>query len=101
MLPRAFRRISGTTTATYISSMNESLVRSSFAPASAPTHDEIAQCARELWTESGRPGGRDEAIWLEAERRLVAARRAPVAKQTPINGPANANAATTLNRPRR
>lgn len=40
-------------------------------------HDDIAQCARELWIESGRPSNRDEAIWLEAERRLVAARRAP------------------------
>lgn len=47
--------------------------------ASKPSHDDIAQCARELWTESGRPSNRDEAIWLEAERRLVAARRAPAA----------------------
>lgn len=47
------------------------------ATASVPKHDDIAQCARELWIESGRPANRDEAIWLEAERRLVAARRAP------------------------
>jgi hypothetical protein len=40
-----------------------------------PLHDEIAQCARELWSQSGRPQGHDEAIWLEAERRLIAARR--------------------------
>jgi hypothetical protein len=45
------------------------------ATASAPTHDEIAQCACALWTESGRPEGRDDAIWLEAERRLTSARR--------------------------
>jgi uncharacterized coiled-coil protein SlyX len=49
------------------------------ATASTPKHDDIAQCARELWIESGRPANRDEAIWLEAERRLVAARRAPAA----------------------
>lgn len=40
-----------------------------------PSHDEIAQCASELWTESGCPQGRDEAIWYEAERRLISARR--------------------------
>jgi hypothetical protein len=40
------------------------------------SHDEIAQCARELWTESGQPEGRDQAIWFEAERRLVSERRA-------------------------
>jgi len=45
---------------------------------SSPSHDEIAQCARELWTESGRPDGRDEAIWFEAERRLISERRAPL-----------------------
>jgi hypothetical protein len=41
--------------------------------ASRPSHDEIAQCARELWTESGQPEGRDDAIWLEAETRLLSA----------------------------
>lgn len=49
------------------------------ATAAQPKHDEIAQCAQELWIESGRPANRDEAIWLEAERRLIAARRAPAA----------------------
>jgi hypothetical protein len=44
---------------------------------SGPSHDEIAQCARELWNESGRPEGCDEAIWLDAERRLVSARLEP------------------------
>ena len=48
-----------------------------FAAASRPRHDDIAQCARELWAESGRPSGHDAAIWLEAERRLISARRPP------------------------
>jgi hypothetical protein len=48
----------------------------------APSHAEIEQCARELWTNSGRPDGRDEVIWLEAERRLMAARRAPLPLST-------------------
>ena len=38
-----------------------------------PAHDEIARCAHELWSRAGRPEGQDEAIWLEAERRLVIA----------------------------
>lgn len=42
------------------------------APGLAPGHDEIARCAHELWSQAGRPAGRDEAIWLEAERRLLA-----------------------------
>ena len=42
---------------------------------SIPRHDEIAQCARKLWTESGQPEGRDEAIWIEAEQRLISERR--------------------------
>lgn len=49
---------------------------------SGPSHDEIAQCARELWNESGRPEGCDEAIWLDAERRLVSARLDPVLPAT-------------------
>jgi hypothetical protein len=36
-----------------------------------PTEVEIAQRARTLWEGYGRPEGRDEAIWLEAERQLL------------------------------
>lgn len=43
------------------------------APVLAPTHDEIARCAYELWSQAGSPEGQDEAIWLEAERRMVSA----------------------------
>lgn len=49
------------------------------APAQTPSHDEIAQYARELWHGSGRPTDRDEAIWFEAERQLITARMAPIA----------------------
>jgi len=58
--------------------MNSFPVTAATATDSNPSHDEIAQCARELWTESGQPEGRDEAIWFEAERRLISERRAPV-----------------------
>jgi hypothetical protein len=44
---------------------------------SKPSHDDIARCARELWIDAGRPSGRDDAIWLEAERRLTSIRGAP------------------------
>lgn len=36
-----------------------------------PLQEEIAACARELWLRYGRPVGRDEQIWLEAERQLL------------------------------
>jgi hypothetical protein len=45
--------------------------------ADRPSHEEIAHCARELWTVSGQPEGRDDAIWLEAESRLLSARQVP------------------------
>jgi len=38
-----------------------------------PLHDEIAQQARTLWEHYGRPEGRDQEIWLEAERQLLGA----------------------------
>ena len=44
-------------------------------PSATPSHDEIAQCARELWTESGCPEGQDYAIWLKAELQLVSSRQ--------------------------
>lgn len=37
-----------------------------------PSHDEIAGRARQLWSDYGQPVGRDEEIWLEAERQLIA-----------------------------
>jgi hypothetical protein len=42
-------------------------------PARTPrefTHEEIADRAKRLWENRGRPEGRDEEIWLEAEREL-------------------------------
>ncbi len=36
-----------------------------------PTHEEIARHAREIWLSRGEPSGRDEEIWLEAERELT------------------------------
>ena len=41
-----------------------------------PTHNEISARAREIWYARNCPVGRDEEIWFEAERQLVAERRA-------------------------
>jgi hypothetical protein len=38
----------------------------------APTHADISASASALWESSGYPEGQDLAIWLEAERRLLA-----------------------------
>jgi hypothetical protein len=42
----------------------------------SPTHDDIAQRARELHEKSGYAGGRDLEFWLEAERQLRQERNA-------------------------
>ncbi len=60
-------------------SMKQSRSPESIAPTAAPTHDEIAQCAREIWIRTGRPEDRDGAIWLEAESRLIDGRRGAAA----------------------
>jgi len=44
--------------------------KSSAKPASAPSHDQIAARAHELFLNSGQPHGRDVEFWLEAERQL-------------------------------
>jgi hypothetical protein len=35
-----------------------------------PSHDDISARARELWERAGRPEGRDDEHWLQAEREL-------------------------------
>jgi len=36
-----------------------------------PTHADISRRATALWENYGRPEGRDQEIWLEAERLLL------------------------------
>jgi hypothetical protein len=62
--------------------MNSTLIPAAIETNPSPSHDEIAQCARQLWTESGQPEGRDQAIWYEAERLLASGRQAPLATAT-------------------
>lgn len=39
---------------------------------SSPTPGAIAACAYQLWEKAGRPIGRDQEFWYEAERQLRA-----------------------------
>ncbi len=41
------------------------------AAKATPTHDQIAQRAREIWERRGHPQGQDREIWLEAEAQLA------------------------------
>lgn len=48
-----------------------SVPTSSAASAAKPTPEEISARAEVLWRAKGEPQGRDEEIWLEAERQLA------------------------------
>jgi hypothetical protein len=56
----------------------------STTPPQAISHDQIATLAAALWRQEGSPSGRDEEIWLEAERQL---RRGQAAKALRLNTP--------------
>jgi hypothetical protein len=56
------------------------------AAAKAPTHEDIARRAQELWSEYGQPQSQDEAIWLEAEGQLLSGKvKAPASLALPIS----------------
>lgn len=61
-------------------------------PLRAPTHQQIAALAHELWQERGCPEGSDVDIWLEAERQLNGAPPSPATHRDPI--PADPDAVT-------
>lgn len=70
----------------------------------APTHEQIAARAYEIFIERGRPQGRDLEHWLEAESQLRASSQAngsgPAIRTTPDNG-GSQTAARTSARPRK
>lgn len=41
------------------------------ASTTTPTQEDISRRAAQLWENYGRPQGRDQEIWLEAERQLL------------------------------
>jgi hypothetical protein len=51
-----------------------------------PLHEDIAQCAREIWVQYGKPADRDLEIWLEAEHQLFSATET---KRGKSSGPAS------------
>jgi hypothetical protein len=40
-----------------------------------PDEEKIRERAREIWEENGRPAGRDEEFWFQAERELKEAEK--------------------------
>ena len=68
-----------------------------------PSHDQISQKAKELWQRYGEPSGRDEEIWLEAERLLSSSNTQPDENRTssgkrddrPVDTPLQNNSAIT------
>lgn len=52
--------------------MNDTLSENSTV-GTQPSHEQITRRAQELWEQYGRPSGRDEEIWYEAERALKSA----------------------------
>ena len=49
-------------------------------PKPAPTHDQIARCAYDIYLEHGRVEGRSELDWLQAEEELAQTPRASAPK---------------------
>ncbi|HEU5077776.1 MAG TPA: DUF2934 domain-containing protein [Opitutaceae bacterium] len=60
------------------------------ASVSKPTHELISARAQSIWTAEGRPEGRDEEIWLQAEKQLYDESREviPASSEAPIEPPA-------------
>jgi hypothetical protein len=72
---RSFTRwISDGETAQRISALSEKLQRRASVLAK-PTKNRIRRRAREIWEENGRPSGRDEEFWFQAEREFHEAER--------------------------
>jgi hypothetical protein len=83
-----------------VTDMNETT--STLANFRQPSHDEISTKAREIWESYGRPAGRDEEIWLEAERQLQpqSAQNAPAAatETAPASPPSSGSTARAMPR---
>jgi hypothetical protein len=51
-----------------------------------PESQSISIRAYELWEQEGRPQGRDQAHWFEAERELQELQRGSPVENSPANG---------------
>ncbi len=56
----------------------------------APTHAEIAACAQLIYEREGRPEGKAEMHWLQAEAQLIAERKSQAGLSTAKGAPAMA-----------
>lgn len=70
--------------------MDDPTSTSTFGNTQTPTHEQISRRAQELWEQYGRPSGRDDDIWLEAERQL----------RTPVTSPSATSTASAAPSPR-
>jgi len=50
----------------------------------APTREEIARRAYQIWEQEGQPKGHESAHWLKAEAELVAERKRAVERASSI-----------------
>lgn len=50
-------------------------------------HHEIARRASQIWASMGRPAGKDEIFWFQAEAELRAAKTPPVIEPAPAPAP--------------
>jgi hypothetical protein len=81
------RRVGDWETARRISMLAEELKQRARALAT-PSENRIRKRAREIWEENGRPAGRDEEFWLQAEREFREAEDlAKQARDEPLAGP--------------
>jgi Protein of unknown function (DUF2934) len=51
----------------------ESSTQTRTQSAGKPTHEQVAERAYQIFVERGRPEGRDQEHWFEAEEQLIAA----------------------------
>jgi hypothetical protein len=65
-------------------------------PRRTPTFDEICRRAYQIWETEGRPEGRDEENWFEAERQLTEAGTYEDASDSPQAGDTAAKPGTVF-----
>jgi hypothetical protein len=82
---REFARwVTDSETVQRILSLTEELKQRARAMAK-PSEDQIRKRAHELWERAGKPDGRDEEFWHQAEKELQAADEESPSLRTPDN----------------
>jgi Protein of unknown function (DUF2934) len=68
-----------------ILALTEELKQRARALMAKPHEDQIRKRAQELWERAGKPGGRDEEFWHQAERELQGVDEESPSQRTPDN----------------